>query len=1281
MTSFKLLVDFARSHLKLSQMNLSDLWGVDVTDIKNWIRRGFPERSTKESFGVKEICETLFFDPAYEILKVYGSSEKIINDFISYVQGHEYSFDNAENFTQNDFLLSMNDFLLADVQKKKQISPKVDPCSNIYDYLLGVIKNISSVSLPDYSTLTNTDTKCCTVSRATLISLANHCLNIDIDNELSEGCTVDALNQHIQDNPCDFLKEFAKQGYKFEEKNGSVIVVASQNIDQAEIDENTLYEILKTLHEAYKSYDIHSRVSDCKKIELNCSISVFANALAFRGVFNTIERKKYFCEFVSDMIRTHNHDCNYLYPILSSTKGKEKRPPLVDVGIEKVVALVGDYCNDVYLTDNNALGFIGNFLKTLDYYKIDRAHKVGVLEQLIYDRKTYDLRLVEAIAEIDKSRLVTLQKHLEANIFSLTNSSITENTRRELIAFICMFGRATFDGLIYFEAPTSEIFLKAYSKLINFVIKKIDNIVPNDHIRRKDVAHSLSCIMLTMRKYDEDLAKETLNNINIEKFENHKLFKDTYAFIIHNEISVLCASEYTKSFSTRKEFLNYIETHLICSENPFISEENPLLLLALNYIRSAANEEDWYELSSDLKNFADSLLFWMIEATEEDARQNRSLRYLYLLVKQYPGCINWNRNKEYAMKKAQLLGAIVHSQKFSLLDPRLLQNIWDHFNRDTKQEITTELNECTEYVFEIGKELDAIDFLLSNYYFVNESNKEKISVFIRKLINRQADLTKLSSVNIRKIVNFIAKNQIKDTTRTERTQLLCSLPHLERLSIYDKFDVVCWKLLDKASSEEIAKSITNGEIVYREFLDFLLGSKFRSWQRASLKNLLSSLIQPHSFWSLDLNLQINLIHFVKDKGEYYDELKCLMKDISEKELFADLDSKLKTALTLHCHHYIELDDPQNILYFEFLEEILSTLTQNAYTHAEIKNVYGLRTDTLIYHILDVYKAHPEKTAIICISSICKIYKQLLRLSLEDEWNPFKSRLLTDRVKLFNTVIANPYIKHIAKHYAREMYKLINGAEMDSMDSHLKTLRKTLVRICKNDQWPNWFDIHPIDIRVLKDDTIETGICIETKSFLIDANADSNSPNEKARDDLSNWRNNMDDSPLTPSKGNEVVALCYKNSYLPISGWGLVYECIKSEEDEDEYSPSEIIATIVSIADIEPIQFNFLAEEWDYEKIIYLYNKIFKDIMDLVPFKSKKKSWIKKGQEYHERIFIRENYNAIDKSIYTKLVAFLDFYYEHIYVMPNIRPYALDPYYDYYKSVEKEILDRLMNKQN
>ena len=1277
MTFFKLLVDFAYSHLKLSQMDLSELWGVTVEDIKNWNRRGFPKRTTKPGFGVRDICETLFFDPGDNILRVYGSPERIMDEFIRYIQAYGYSIDHTETMTQSDFLLFMNTFLLADTKKKKQALLKADNRRSPYDSLFEMIKTVSAVSLPDYSTLTDTDTKRCTVSRATLISLARHCLGIDIDNELSEGCSVDELNRCIRDSSCPLLKEFAARGFGFAEWNTTVIVSVPECDPIDEPTDDTLLEILKTLHAAYLSYDIHARVSDVKKIELNCSIAVWANALSYRGVFNTVERKRYIHDFIRSMIQTHNHDCNYLYMILCGIKSEEQRAPLVELGADQTAELVGDYCLDVYLTDQNPLGFIPHFLKTLDHYRLNRGQKTGILERLLYEKKVYDLRLIEALAEIDKSHPITIQKHLETNVFSLAVDPLTPDSRRELIAFICMFGRSSFDGLIYFDSPNAALFQKSFSGVVNFVLRRLDQIVPRDHLRRRDVAHSLAGILLTMRKYDEEAARETFKNVKAEKFEAHKLLKDTYAFIVRNEISVLCASEYVKSFPTRDLLLSHIEEHLICTENPFLEGDNPLLQLALGHIRSAA-AADREKVSPRLKSFADELLFWMIEATEADARQGKPLRYAYLLVKQYPGALQGARAKEYAIRRSELLVSIIQAGQFSLLDPHLLSSIWNLFRHDTKLAITGKLNECIAYVFSVERALEAVDFILSHYPFVEDDNQARIRTFVRELIGNPSALRRLSAQDIRALATFIIRPSIRDEMRAERYLLLLATPHLERLSVYEAFDIVCWKLLNKEASEEIARSLSCGETVYRELIDFLLGSRFRSWQRACLKNLLSALLQTDCFASLEEELQISLIHYVKDKGEYVGELKALMRDVSLRDAFEEMDPRLKTALTIHSHRYLDLDDPQNAPYLAFMESVLETLTRNAYTSTEIKSTYGLRTDTLIYHVLEFYRTAPEKTAILCISAICKIYKQLHRLASSDAWNPFKSRLLTDRVKLFKTVVANPCIKHIAHHYVGKMYRLINRADMDRIDSHLGTLRRLLVEIYKKDQWPNWFDVHPIDVCVRKEDTVRVEVPIDKASFLIGEDADR-VPNDNARQELIAWRDRMEEAPLTPSDENEVVVMRVQEGYLPISGWSLVYECISSAQDNVEFSPTEIISTVVSIAEIESIRIGADQEEPDYERLVYLYGKLFEEIMALVPFKLKKKGWIKKGKEYAERIFVREDYGAIDKSISPKLITFLDFYYEHIYLTPNIRSYVLAPYYDYYKSVKREVLAKLENK--
>ena len=1261
MTTFKLLVDFARSHLKLSQLDLAYHFDVDVTDIKNWCRRGFPERPTKETqdnetFGVEQICSTLFFNPEDSILRLHGSSEKIISAFIRYINERGHAVDVDIKLLPNDFVLFMNEFLLLDSQKKKTPNT-VELCSSGYEPIFIAIRNISNISLPDYSTRTAEDSKKCTVSRATLISLTKHCLNVDIDNELSEEYSVDELNQRIQNSNCDFIKEFSKH-YRFEEKNGLVVVKALKHVD-IQTDDDALFEILKTLHEAYKSYDIHSDVSGRKKIELNCTISVFINALAFRRIFNTIERRKQLCEIISSQIHLHNHDCNYLFPLLSDIKGKEKRPPLVEVGIEKVVELVGEYCNDVYLTDNNALTFITNFIETLNYYRLNEAQKVSILEKLIYDKKTYDLRLMSALMSIDKSRIITLQTYLEKHIFTLANASLTEDVRRELTAFVSMFGRAKFDHLIYFTAPTATLFQESFSDLVRFIIRKFDIIVPEDHIRRNDVANSLSCIILTMKKYDDDLAKKTMRNININKFDDYKLFKDVYDFVINNKVSVLCASEY---FS-EKEFLQYVRTDLLCSENPFFKEDTSLLLYSFHKIRAAIKGKNNDEVPCELKKFADDLLFWLVEATQEDAIQNRPLRYLNLIVKN-PNCIDWSRKKDYDAKKMKLF-AFILKNNYKSINPSMLQSIWKPLHFDTKQSLNFELQKCVRNVFEINKEQEALDFLLLNYKYLSEQNQQRVLRFVNNL-NEQA----LSLPQLERVISFIKST---DLAQEKRKSILLSLPTLNQVSIYNKFDLF-GKIVDGPISQEIALSVANGENTYKGLFDFVLKSRCSSWQRVYFKDLLSALLKIQVFLSIDANLQIQLIHYVKDKGEFYENIRTLMDGIVEKKVFSKLNSKLKTALILHCHNYIDLYESKNYCFVEFLDSILDTLTQNAYTHGEIKDTYGIKTDTLIYHILETYKDRPDKTAMLCISSICKFYKQLLHMSTEDTWDIYKQRKLSDRIDLFEVVVANPCIRNLAKYYAKKIYDIINDAQMDG-HSRLANLQSLLNGICELNQWPNWFNVHPIDVCILKEDNMQSKD-IKKDLFIIDEDALSNSPHDNALEELRNWRKVKNDI-LNPSEENQVVALGVSTGYLPISGWGMVYECVYPRGNRRDV-PESIKTTVVSIAEIEPIQFEHKPKiELSCEKIIYLFENMFNELMKLVPAKAKKNG-------KHGKIYIKDDaYGEVDKNILPKLVAFVDFYFDFIYETnsekPKIKPDALEAYYDYYESVEREILNGLIKK--
>ncbi len=135
----------------------------------------------------------------------------------------------------------------------------------------------------------------------------------------------------------------------------------------------------------------------------------------------------------------------------------------------------------------------------------------------------------------------------------------------------------------------------------------------------------------------------------------------------------------------------------------------------------------------------------------------------------------------------------------------------------------------------------------------------------------------------------------------------------------------------------------------------------------------------------------------------------------------------------------------------------------------------------------------------------------------------------------------------------------------------------------------------------------------------------------------------------------------------------MYECLETDVD---FYPSYIIATAVSLAEITPIIFKDQHRQLNYSSIVYLYNELFDEIIARVPSKAQKKRSIKKGQEFYERIYVKEDYDAINKNVYIRLSAFLDFYYEYIFKIPRIKNYVLPPYYEYYVSIKEGVLKKM-----
>lgn len=461
----------------------------------------------------------------------------------------------------------------------------------------------------------------------------------------------------------------------------------------------------------------------------------------------------------------------------------------------------------------------------------------------------------------------------------------------------------------------------------------------------------------------------------------------------------------------------------------------------------------------------------------------------------------------------------------------------------------------------------------------------------------------------------------------------------------------------------------NNKSLYYKIIYDIINPKYCGWGRANVTYFIGKMLKIDNFINFSQPFKLRLIHYAKNKPEFYNEFKNLLTYYTKDSvLWGELDLKLKVALFMHANDYLCVED--NKILNNFRDELLKELEKNNYYLREFKNKYGILPETLAYHIVKSLKSTPEKTANVCAIMLCRFVGTLCIIAANKRFSKNRHEELKKSLSVF---ISNPVIRPLAIYQSKQIYSLLNSVNIELRNVALHRFDKLsninediIINLALKGEAPLWFgknikteggfveclkviNICDIDLegKVQKQYYNETEEDrIERTQFLID------------------WQKKMNiEEPVVPS-----FLLVQKNGqkYSVLSGAKHVLLCVNAQ-----IRPEKIMVTELYPARCGDINFTSEKSQFDSyenENIYSIFHSLYSRIEKLSLLKSKG-NWVKRTELRIKDV----HYNMLD--------AFLSFYRGVLKKKRLMKRTAVKAYYPYIATIEKIIseIENLNNK--
>lgn len=442
------------------------------------------------------------------------------------------------------------------------------------------------------------------VSRETFIALYNNFYGDNINDRLSESYTAEKLNEIIIRETHVALKEFSEIFEFYEDKAKNIILIREKrNIlpPVREIDKNRKIEILREICNAYKRLGdtFHDNYSSVKKIEINVTISEFIRSLSFEGLFCNAELKNEVLEVCEYLVKTHNHDCNYIYALIEYDS--EQNPifslPSDTSLFSKIENIICMYYEDITLTDNS-YAYFGKSLKRW-IGSLNTGQQYLFYSNLIFKHLCFDFCIWDAFVKIDlkdkNDSFNLLRRYISETFLVNINFSNGEYCKKS-VAFITMLAKG--QSLYQICYCGDDEYNKNYRSFLQGVILNFDKLVEQQDRATNTLIQALCrCIRYL---YKNGFAKEMTDLVNridlcsVANADKIKSLKDAIAIRSDNYHKHIERPSKTEVFDNIKKFFQeYVAKNMYSYE-----QDEELFKKIKSYFREVAfgESEDYLEI-------------------------------------------------------------------------------------------------------------------------------------------------------------------------------------------------------------------------------------------------------------------------------------------------------------------------------------------------------------------------------------------------------------------------------------------------------------------------------------------------------------------------------------------------------------------------------------------------------------------------------------------------------------------------------------------------------------
>lgn len=460
----------------------------------------------------------------------------------------------------------------------------------------------------------------------------------------------------------------------------------------------------------------------------------------------------------------------------------------------------------------------------------------------------------------------------------------------------------------------------------------------------------------------------------------------------------------------------------------------------------------------------------------------------------------------------------------------------------------------------------------------------------------------------------------------------------------------------------------NKSLYYKIIYD-IINPKYCGWGRANVTYFIGKMLKVDNFINFSQPFKLRLIHYAKNKPEFYNEFKNLLTYYTKDSvLWGELDLKLKVALFMHANDYLCVED--NKILNDFRDELLKELEKNNYYLREFKNKYGILPETLAYHIVKSLKSTPEKTANVCAIMLCRFVGTLCIIAANKRFSKNRHEELKKSLSVF---ISNPVIRPLAIYQSKQIYSLLNSVNIELRNVALHRFDKLsninediIINLALKGEAPLWFG---------KNIKTEGGFveCLKVINICdidLEGKVQKQYYNETEEDKIErtqfliDWQKKMNiEEPVVPS-----FLLVQKNGqkYSVLSGAKHVLLCVNAQ-----IRPEKIMVTELYPARCGDINFTSEKSQFDSyenENIYGIFHSLYSRIEKLSLLKPKG-NWVKRTDLRIKDV----HYNMLD--------AFLSFYRGVVKKKRLMKRTAVKAYYPYIATIEKIIseIENLNNK--